>query len=356
MPLAELAVDQLRCVQHARMAIAPSISLIYGENGSGKTSLLEAMFLLGRGRSFRTRSSERLIRLGEPQLTVFGRTQGELSHKLGVEVSRAEGVRARVDGGDLPSLAELSNLLPVQAIDPNIHKLVDEGSYGRRRWLDWAVFHVEPSFSRAWSRYQRALKQRNALLRRGLGHAGDSLDVWDIELNSHAQPLTGARQRVMAGIMPFWQKLITTLLGHRVDISFHQGWAKDQDFGECLRSARARDEQGGATSVGPQRADVVIRCDGKSARDVLSRGQQKLVAAALILAQLQYLAASAELHPTLLLDDPAAELDDYRLQQFIGAVQGLNTQLVITSLRSDFAIFGQPERVFHVEQGRVQEV
>jgi DNA replication and repair protein RecF len=134
--LAELTVDQLRCIERAQLHLAPRLSLIYGENGSGKTSLLESMFLLGRGRSFRTRSSERLIRLGAPQLTVFGVTASEAPHRIGLQVSRTDGVRARVDGSDLPALAELSSLLPIQAIDPDVHKLVEEGSYGRRRWLD----------------------------------------------------------------------------------------------------------------------------------------------------------------------------------------------------------------------------
>lgn len=352
MALAELAVDQLRCIEHAQLHLAPRLSLIYGENGSGKTSLLESMFLLGRGRSFRTRSSERLIRLGQPQLTVFGVTAGEVGHRIGLQVSRADGIRARADGEDLAALAELSSLLPVQAIDPDVHKLVEEGSYGRRRWLDWAVFHVEPGFSGHWSRYQRALKQRNAQLRLG----GGPLEVWDAELLAHGEPLTRARQAALDGLMPYWTRLVSALLAPEVDLAFHRGWSKEHSLAEALSLARARDEQRGTSGVGPHRADVVLRCEGRPARDVLSRGQQKLVAAALILAQLQYLRAAVGLRPVLLLDDPAAELDDHRLAQFIAAVQALETQLIVTSLRSDFAIFGQPERVFHVEQGRVQEL
>jgi DNA replication and repair protein RecF len=229
---------------------------------------------------------------------------------------------------------------------------VEEGSYGRRRWLDWAVFHVEPQFATHWTRYQRALKQRNALLRQG----GTGLDVWDLELQTHGQPLTVAREGAMAGLAPFWDRLVLDLVGKPVEISFLRGWSREHDFAEALQLARPRDEQRGATGVGPHRADVSMRVDGKPARDVLSRGQQKLAAAALILAQLQYLKAVADLRPILLLDDPAAELDDQRLAQFIAAVSGLETQLIVTSLRSDFRVFGTPERVFHVEQGRVQEL
>ena len=359
MPIQELVVDRLRGLEHAELRLAPSISLIFGPNGSGKTSLLESMFLLGRGRSFRTRSSDRLIRLGEPSLTVFGRTFGSPEHRLGVEVTRTDGVRGRVDGTDLTSLAELSGLLPIQAIDPDVHRLIEDGSYGRRRWLDWAVFHVEPSFGNLWSRFQRALKQRNALLRHQTGQqtrAAGALEVWDAELLAHGSPLSGSRERVIAGIQPFWKDLVARLIAVPVDLTFFQGWPREQTYGDALRATLSRDEQRGLTSVGPQRADIALRVHGKPARDVLSRGQQKLAAATLILAQLQYLRATTSLRPTLLLDDPAAELDDARLSQFIETVQGLATQLVITSLRSDFAVFGQPEAVFHVEQGRVQQV
>ncbi len=352
MALAELTVDQLRCIARAELSLAPSLSLICGENGSGKTSLLEAMFLLGRGRSFRTRSSERLIRLGEPMLTVFGRTADNAARRIGVQVSRTDGVRARADGSDLAALAELSTLMPVQAIDPDVHKLVEEGSYGRRRWLDWAVFHVEPGFTAHWSRYQRALKQRNALLRQG---AGD-LEVWDRELVLHGEPLTRARETLLDGLLPYWTRLVAILLAPEVELSFHRGWAQEQSLAEALLHARSRDLHRRSSCIGPHRADVAIRCHGKPAREVLSRGQQKLVAAALILAQLQFLRAVVGLHPLLLLDDPAAELDDQRLGQFIAAVNELQTQLVVTSLRSDFRIFGRPERVFHVEQGRVHEL
>src|SRR5690242_7820903 len=98
MSLAELTVDQLRCLERASLMLHPGHNLIVGPNGSGKTSLLEAIFLLGRGRSFRTRHSEKLIRQGSEQLVVFGRTEGGISHSVGVQVSRAGGSTAKLDG------------------------------------------------------------------------------------------------------------------------------------------------------------------------------------------------------------------------------------------------------------------
>ena len=167
MSLAELRIENLRCIESAALEFSPELNLIAGENGAGKTSILEAIFLLGRGRSFRTRNSERLIRHGQPKLTVFGRTDDAPPKVAGIEIAADGGTRARINGENARSLLELSGVVPVQAIDPEIHKLVDQGPERRRRWLDWLVFHVEPTFGLAWARYNRALKQRNAALKSG---------------------------------------------------------------------------------------------------------------------------------------------------------------------------------------------
>src|SRR5271167_2573634 len=129
MSLVELAVEDLRCLQRAQLVLHPRHNLIWGSNGSGKTSLLEAIFLLGRGRSFRTRNSERLIRHGQQRLTVFGRTDGIPAHALGVQATRGAGTLARINGTTALSLTDLSQAFPVQVIDPGIHKLVEEGGH-----------------------------------------------------------------------------------------------------------------------------------------------------------------------------------------------------------------------------------
>src|SRR5688572_1494716 len=198
MPLAELRIQNLRCVESAQLNFSPELNLIAGANGAGKTSILEAIFLLGRGRSFRTRTSERLIRHGQPALTVFGRTDDEPPQQAGIEISADGGTRARINGENAASLLALSGVLPVQAIDPEIHKLVDQGPERRRRWLDWLVFHVEPSFGVHWARYSRALKQRNAALRSG---AGD-IAAWDAELIRNGEAMTQSRQSTIQRLAP----------------------------------------------------------------------------------------------------------------------------------------------------------
>jgi DNA replication and repair protein RecF len=350
--LADLVVDDVRCLGRAELALGPRQNLIWGSNGSGKTSLLEAIFLLGRGRSFRTRNSERLIRHGESRLTVFGRAGGERLTAIGVQVTKGAGTTARIDGHPAASLTELSLAFPVQVIDPSVHKLVEEGGFRRRRWMDWAVFHVEPHFADAWARYTRAIKQRNAALRRQSAQAIH----WDPELIRLGELIADARLRMLERLQPFWHQAMQRLTGLELELHYSRGWNPEVSLTQALADSRARDQAKGLTHPGPHRADVLIRLGSRSAREVLSRGQQKLAAIGMTLAQIQLLQQEATISPTLLLDDPAAELDGTHLQRFIDWVGELRCQLVITSLHPHFDEFGKAERVFHVEQGRVASV
>jgi DNA replication and repair protein RecF len=349
MPLAELRIENLRCIQSAALELSPDLNLIAGENGAGKTSLLEAIFLLGRGRSFRTRNSERLIRHGQGRLTVFGRTDDAPPKMAGVEISTNGGTRARINGQDAASLLELSGVLPVQAIDPEIHKLVDQGPERRRRWLDWLVFHVEPTFGTHWSRYNRALKQRNAALRTGSAQVSS----WNTELIANGEAITQSRQRTVERLRPRLEATFQRFGDLDVSLGFSAGWAADTSFEDSLRSHLERDRQRGSTTSGPHRADILLRRSQRLARETLSRGQQKLTAVAMIVSQLQLLQEELGLHATLLLDDPAAELDERNLQRLFAELSLLRCQMIATSLTPETALFQAPKATFHVEQGRV---
>ncbi len=352
MTLRGLTVENVRSISQAVLELPAGLTLIYGGNGSGKTSLLEAIFLLGRGRSFRTRNTERLIQRGCDHLRVVGRVAGPVGDvTLGVE-ARSTGTVARVAGETVESLAALSHAFAVQVIEPGVHRLLEEGGYRRRRWMDWAVFHVEPSFADAWQRYTRALKQRNAALRTQPSQA----PIWDAELVRNGEAIDAARSRLMMELEPYWKESVAALTGLEVHMHYLRGWSADRPLGEALQASATRDAARGLTHAGPHRADVSLRLSGRPARDVLSRGQQKLVAAAMTLAQLRLLQSLTGTTPTLLLDDPAAELDGERLQRFITQVGQLRSQLIMTSLTADSRLFGVPEATFYVDQGRVQQV
>lgn len=352
MSLAELRIENLRCIESAALELSPELNLIAGENGAGKTSILEAIFLLGRGRSFRTRSTERLIRHHQPKLTVFGRTDDSPPKRAGVEVASDGGTRARIDGANALSLLELTSVIPVQSIDPEIHKLVDQGPERRRRWLDWLVFHVEPGFGLHWARYSRALKQRNAALRTG----ANDVSAWDGELIQNGMAITDARQRALERLIPRLNQTFERFGGLDVNVSFTTGWLAGTSFEEALRTHAERDRSRGTSTVGPHRADVTLRRNHRVARETLSRGQQKLTAVAMIVSQLRLLQDELNLRAVLLLDDPAAELDDKNLHRLFEELSGLRCQMIATSLTQETALFQAPKATFHVEHGRVMQV
>ncbi len=285
------------------------------------------------------------------------RVTGEVTHsdaapvRVGFEVSRA-GATARIGGRPAETLAELSQAFAVQVIEPGIHRLVEEGGYRRRRWLDWAVFHVEPQFVDLWLRYNRVLKQRNAALKTQAA----TVAIWDEDLSRTGEAITEARQRLLERLRPYWNTAVTALSGLEVELHYVRGWGQEQSLAEALLASRTTDELRRQTQAGPHRADVAVRLHGRAARDVLSRGQQKLVAVAMTIAQLRLLQDLLQVTPTLLLDDPAAELDAERLQRFIDEVASLRCQLVVTSLHSKSRLFGAPESTFCMDAGRVQPI
>ena len=218
--------------------------------------------------------------------------------------------------------------------------------------MDWAVFHVEPQFVDTWIRYTRALKQRNAALKIQPAQAS----AWDPELARLGELIAESRRSFVERLQPYWQETVSALSGLEPELQYLRGWPQGVGLLEALRASRARDEARHLTHPGPHRADLLIRLKGRPAREILSRGQQKLIAVSMTLAQLYLVQELTQASLTLLLDDPAAELDREHLQSFIERVTRLRCQLVSTSLEPELHVFGTPNRVFHVEQGRVRSV
>ena len=351
MSLGRLQVTDFRCLQSAELLPDPHFTLISGPNASGKTSLLEAIYVLGRGRSFRTRRLEHLIRQSAERFVVFGEI--DTPHRrvpMGIEGSR-RGIRAQIDGDKPSSLVELALYLPVQIIDPEVHRLIEEGPSRRRRFLDWGVFHVEQSFVGHWQRYQQVLKQRNAALKAHQPRA--VVSVWDSDLVRSGELLSAARDRYVALLQPSAKAIARSLLGMELSLSYRSGWLKDHSFTEALQQSWGHDLEMGATQVGPHRAELGIRLDAAPVKDRISRGQQKLLAAAMLIAQIKLFPEGSPVQPTLLLDDPAAELDDERLGSLIGEVSSQSVQLIVTTLHGEFPAFGKPGRRFTISGGQV---
>jgi DNA replication and repair protein RecF len=349
--LGRLQVTDFRCLQSAELHPDPHFTLISGPNASGKTSLLEAIYVLGRGRSFRTRRLEHLIRLETERFVVFAEVETSTRRvPMGVEGSR-KGIRAQIDGDKPSSLAELAAFLPVQIIDPEVHHLIEEGPSRRRRFLDWGVFHVEQSFVGHWQRYHQVLKQRNAALKARQPKV--VVSVWDSDLVRSGELLSAARARYVALMSPSAEAIGRNLLGMELSLSYRNGWLKGQSMAGALEQSWSHDLEMAATQVGPHRAELSIRLDGAPVKDRISRGQQKLLAAALLIAQIKLFPEDSPVQPTLLLDDPAAELDDERLANLIREVSSQSVQLIVTTLHGEFPAFGEPGRRYKMSRGQI---
>ena len=354
MTLRRVQVTDFRCLHQASLELDPSFTLIGGPNASGKTSLLEAIYLLGRGRSFRSRTLEHLIRSGAERTIIVGEADSSGRRvTFGVEGSK-EGLRARVGGERVTTLAELAAVLPVQIIDPEIHRLIEEGPARRRRIIDWGVFHVEPRFVGNWQKYQQVLRQRNAALRSKQTAA--IVSAWDGDLVRYGELITEARTRYVELLAPLARAAASEILNLELSLSYRPGWARELTLRDALARSWRHDQEALATQVGPQRAELAIRVGGLPARDRISRGQQKLLAAILLLSQMRLLPPGADTRPTLLMDDPAAELDTERLAGLIHAVQAQPLQLIVTTLHEEveFTGFGMPNRRYRMERGDVR--
>ena len=341
--------SNFRCIESADLSFEPGFNLIYGENASGKTSLLEALAYLGRGKSFRGATTGELVRHGESEFVLFGESESNTgSHRIGVRNSR-EGLEVRVDGSADGGAGALAAALPLQLIDPEVHDLVAGGPETRRRFLDWIAFHVEHEHLATWRRFRRALRQRNAALK-SRSPAG-AMRSWNSEFVEISQKLDASRRRALEIALDTLEEYGHSLLGTEIGFEYQQGWNREKALLDVLEEGAERELQMGTTQYGPHRADLKIRYDERQARKLVSRGQQKLLASAIVLAAADTAQAALERPLLLLLDDPAAELDANALQRLMTAIAGLGCQVVATSLERASLDVPSDAAVFHVEHG-----
>ena len=352
MPLERIRIDRLRILEDVDCRLHPERNYFFGPNGAGKTSLLEAIHLLGRGRSFRTRQTKRLVQHGRETLAVFAELQvGGEAHRVGVSFGSA-GLEYRIDRRPGASVTELARLLRVDVIDPGIHKLIEGGPSERRRFLDWGVFHVEHNYLDQWKRFRRVLGQRNAALKARA--EASALAAWSHALAEPAVAVDDARRRYTVQLAAAAKEIGGRLLGQPLTVEYRRGWRSGVSFIEALEESAERDRAFGHTQIGPHRADLFVTAGDGALSEEASRGQQKLAAAALVIAQVRVAASTGDRNGTLLVDDPAAELDRAALGRLMMELEGLPSQLILTALSRELLPPDERFPVFHVEQGRVE--
>lgn len=379
MNITQLTISNFRNLRN--MTLYPSSCNVFvGANGSGKTSLLESIYLLSRGKSFRHHQPKHYIAHGYPTTTVFA--QLGATQAVAIEKSLDASTQLRLDGESVTTQSPLAQRLPTLLLEPATLSQLEQGSQARRELLDWLVFHVEQSFHGSWLSYQRLLRQRNSLLKRYQGHAELSviqrheLQAWDNQLSAYAAAIHQARSVMIKRWQPYFEAQIQVFLpayAHQLRLRYSAGFDVERGLGAMLSERLPMDRDLGYTRVGSHRADLNVVIDlvttdehGRAhkhtlpATDMLSRGEKKLLMMALRLSQLPLLNAVNKT-PLVLIDDITAELDSTALSLLLSGLQALKSQLFITSLSDDMvtslmAIWQEDVTVFHVKHGEVAPI
>jgi DNA replication and repair protein RecF len=350
-----LQLQGLRCISEMSLGLAPGFNVLVGANGAGKTSVLEAAFLLSHGRSFRSGAREALVQRGSAGLNIFASLalEGGATHRLGLgrQGSRWD---ARLDGQDVP-LGQLIRECAVVCFEPGSHALIAGSADERRSYLDWGVFHVEHEFLATWRRYQRALKQRNSLLRAGTLPDDAMFHPWELELARAGSQIDLWREAYLAALLPFLREQSAVLLPELgpIELRYRRGWPEGGELGEVLASQRGRDQGRGHTGSGPHRADWSVSFQHAPQREHLSRGQEKLTALICVLAQAWLDASRRGEWPIVCLDDLASELDQAHQAAVVESLSRTPAQVLITGTELPAVLSPLSPQMFHVEQGQL---
>lgn len=340
MPLVRLDISHVRNLSSVRFEPSPQVNVIVGKNGSGKTSVLEAIHLLSFGRSFRSHKHKTYIQHENEACVVFAQlyqTQGS-PIRVGLQRYRDGQIDVRIQGQRAQSVIELAERLPVQLINPDAFRLLEGSPSIRRQFIDWGAFHFDKDFIQAWRGWQKALKQRNTLLRRGKISLS-LLAAFDQELIRLGEQVNQSRKSYVEKLTPHFETVLSQLTTElSVNLQFFQGWDAQKNLAMAVEAGRERDIELGYTHTGPQRADLRVKTATGDALDTLSRGQQKLVVSALKIAQGQLLIDMGR-PLVFLVDDLPAELDANHRQKLCQLLESLNSQIFITSVEPDTTDF-----------------
>jgi DNA replication and repair protein RecF len=355
-----LDIRNFRNLENVKFCPAKGLNIFLGVNGSGKTSLLEAIYLLGLGRSFRSSQIASAIQHNKESFCIMARVkQAAHLHRVGVELN-STGFHARIDGDTVRKRSQLITQMPLLYMSPYSHIILDGGPRYRRQWLDWVLFHVEPRFCDLWCRYQRVLKQRNHALRTRMPNGRRGISAWDKQLITYGEQITVLREDIFAGLQDSTSQLFRALAkqGEPVTMEFKRGWARATALEELLGEALDRDQLAGYTRYGPHRAEVVFCVGGRDVREILSRGQQKVFCYSLALGQVEVLCRIKEQDCIFLIDDFTSELDANHRERVLALLNRLGVQVFVTTVETlDSELKTYPNaKAFHVKRGRLEEM
>ena len=344
-----LKIEHLRNINEAELEFSGHLNFIRGKNGSGKSTLLEAIYMIGRGRSYRTSRFGPVIQKGQKSLSVYSETKFTRDHKIGL-LKSANQTMVRVDGKNITKLSEIARITPLQILTPMSHEILERGPEYRRRFIEWGVFHVEQSYFTVYRNYIQALRQRNAAIKT----APSKVAIWNRPLAEYGEKLSDLREGYFRKIcLAFQQEIRRLAVLPDIEMSWRPGWDQSLKLEEAFVKNTSSDVQRGFTQTGPHRADMRIKFDARSAFTSASRGQQKMIIAALHLAQAQVTKGATGSYPVLLLDDLVSELDHENRSALLKRVTELGCQTFITSTDPIEFDDGPENKAITIEMGTI---
>lgn len=358
MTLHKLDIYNVRNIHDQSIYPSPAFNFIYGKNASGKSALIESIFILGRAKSFRTSSIKSVITFDRPSLIVSAlvRQAKNRSQHLGIQID-GKNIEIRINQQACQKRSDLAYGLPLQIIHPKSFELLDAGAQIRREFLDWGIFNQENNFLPVWRKYKKALTQRNALLKT---KAINQLYVWNKELAKYGTMVYQYRLEYIQKLKPFVSKIIQRFSAlSDIDIELVSGWDELIQLEQLLIDSLEKDLRDGFTHNGPHRGDFNLLTDNKLAKDVVSRGQLKILVICLKLAQVELMISERDTFGCILIDDFAAELDVENREKILKYLSEINCQAFITATeRNDFGELStiNDYKLFHVEQGKIRSI
>ncbi|MCV6615817.1 MAG: DNA replication/repair protein RecF [Cellvibrionaceae bacterium] len=359
MAISRLKISNLRNLGAVDLHPSAQLNLIFGANGSGKTSLLEAIHLLGSGRSFRSHRIQPIINHQQDSFVLFSQTSDAQS--IGIERGRGTVSQTKIDGSNISSAANLASLLPIQVLEAHSFELIEGPANLRRSYLDWLVFHVKHEFHQSWKSYRKALKHRNNLLRRG---RMDRLELrpWEAEIFRTAKQIDQCRLECYELLSPIFNEVAEDFLGETpVKLAYFRGWDFDKELESVFEDGYERDQKLGYSWYGPHRADLKLRVGGHPADQALSRGQQKLLVCALKIAIGRAYKKIVGKQCVYLIDDLPAELDAGNQRRMATWLSDIGAQVFVTAVELQPLLDAWAEldtadqAMFHVKHGLIEQ-
>ncbi len=355
MYLESLQIRQVRNLHAVQFSPGHRLNFLTGKNGSGKTAILEAIFLLSRGKSFRSPRIQEIIQHNQNSLLVAARLKNEQQGSIqsGMEKGNGETI-IRYNGNKVSTISEQTRSIPIVLVTQDSHLLITGGPKERRHWLDWAMFHVEHDYLEQWKVYMRALRHRNAMLKKG-ENKRELYRAWEEGMIESGQYLQTTRQNYLDRLNEVFCGFVGHVFKGEIIVSLSSGWPGSAQEQDVFESGWKNDLKVGYTRNGSHNIDIRFSLEKNQLASVFSRGQIKLYMCLLAIAQAKTQTAWTGVAPVILIDDYVAELDFDACEYLLNQLAACQFQVFLTSTESQKNLKNNGlYSSFHVEQGSVQ--